>query len=264
MAKVGREPHTPEATKFTAMTDVGANRQQTAPPLVSPTYLMAEGVAVITLDDGKANAISGALLERLHDALDQAEQEARAVVIVGRDGRFSAGFDLAAMTASPESMRSLVTDGARLLMRLYGLALPTVAACTGHALAAGALLLLSCDHRVGAVGSFKIGLNEVGIGMALPLFAIELARERLVATEFGPATLQARIYDPSGAIGAGYLDRVVPPTEVLTTALADAQRLAELRTGAYARTKLATRQGVISRVLTSLDADMATVAGPAD
>ncbi len=245
------------------MTDVAADRQNQA-PLQSPTYQMSDGIAVITLDDGKANAISGVLLERLHEALDQAEQEARAVVIVGREGRFSAGFDLAAMTASPESMRTLVTDGARLLMRLYGLGLPTVAACTGHALAAGALLLLSSDQRVGAVGSFKVGLNEVGIGMALPMFAIELARERLIATEFGPATLQARIYDPSSAVGAGFLDRVVSPSEVLAAALEDAQRLAELRTGAYARTKLTARQGVISRILTSLDADMATVAGPND
>lgn len=246
------------------MTDAAAARQNTPAPPESPTYQLTDGVAVVTLDDGKANAISGTLLEGLHRALDQAESEARAVVIVGREGRFSAGFDLAAMTASPESMRTLVTDGARLLMRLYGLAMPTVAACTGHALAAGALVLLSCDHRVGAEGSFKIGLNEVGIGMALPMFAIELARERLASNEFGPATMQARIYDPAGAVGAGYLDRVVAPAEVLDTALADAQRLAELRTGAYARTKLIARQGVISRILTALDADMATVTGPDD
>jgi len=245
------------------MTDVAANGHNTAPPQ-SPSYQLIDGVAVITLDDGKANAISGELLQRLHGALDSAEEEARAVVIVGREARFSAGFDLAAMTASPERMRTLVTDGARLLMRLYGLALPTVAACTGHALAAGALLLLSSDQRIGAEGAFKIGLNEVGIGMALPMFAIELARERLIATEFGPATLQARIYNPSTAVQAGFLDRVVPPSEVLAAALTDAQRLAELRTGAYARTKNVARQAVISRILTSLDADMATVAGPDD
>lgn len=246
------------------MTDVAAKGQSTPALPQSPTYQMADGVAVITLDDGKANAISSALVQRLHAALDQAEDEARSVVIVGRDGRFSAGFDLAAMTASPESMRALVIDGARLLMRVYGFALPTVAACTGHALAAGALLLLSCDQRVGADGSFKVGLNEVGIGMALPMFAIELARDRLIATEFGPATLQARIYDPSAALHAGYLDRVVAPGEVLEAALAEAQRLGELRSGAYSRTKQVARQGVISRILTSLDADMATVAGPGD
>jgi enoyl-CoA hydratase len=159
-------------------------------------------------------------------------------------------------------MRTLVTDGARLLMRVYGLGLPTVAACTGHALAAGALVLLSCDQRVGAEGPFKIGLNEVGIGMALPMFAIELARDRLMPTEFGPATLQARIYDPASAAGAGYLDRVVAADDVLDAAIADARRLAEIRTGAYARTKSGARQDLISRILTALDADMASVEGP--
>ncbi len=225
-------------------------------------YQLIDGVAVVTIDDGKANAITGQVLEDLHGALTRAEEEARAVVIAGREGRFSAGFDLATMTASVESMRTLVVDGARLLMRLYGLGLPTVAACTGHALAAGALVLLSSDHRVGADGPFKIGLNEVSIGMALPVFAVELARERLAVSEFGPATLQARIYDPAGAVTAGYLDRVVPSDQVLDQALADALRLAELRSGAYARTKSVARQAVISRILTTLDADMATVAAP--
>ena len=98
--------------------------------------------------------------------------------------------------------------------------------------------------------------------MALPLFAVDLARDRLTPTEFGPATLQARIYDPVGAVGAGYLDRVLPPEQVFATALADAQRLAELRTGAYARTKLVARQAIISRILTTLDADMASVGVP--
>jgi enoyl-CoA hydratase len=228
----------------------------------SPIYTLTDGIAVVTLDDGKANAITGDLLTGLHHALDRAEDEARCVVIVGREGRFSAGFDLAAMTASVESMRTLVVDGARLLMRLYGLPLPTVAACTGHALAAGALILLTTDHRVGAAGPFKIGLNEVGIGMALPVFAVELARDRLALTEFGPATMQARIYDPAEAVAAGYLDRILPPEELLDAALVDAHRLAELRTGAYARTKLVARQAMISRILTTLDADMASVGVP--
>lgn len=244
------------------MTDVDAAGRDAAARGDSLAYRLIDGVAIVTLDDGKANAITGPLIEELHRALTRAEEEARAVVIVGREGRFSAGFDLATMTASVESMRTLVVDGARLLMRLYGLRLPTVAACTGHALAAGALLLLSSDQRVGADGPFKIGLNEVGIGMALPAFAVELARERLAVAEVGRATLQAQIYDPAGAVTAGYLDRIVPAEQVLDEALRDAHRLAELRTGAYARTKLVARQAVITRVLTTLDADMASITAP--
>ena len=151
-----------------------------------PTYRREGDVAVVTLDDGKANVISTAVIDALHGHLDRLESEgARALVLVGRPGRFSAGFDLSEMTAGVESMRALVVHGARWLMRLYGLGVPTVAACTGHALAAGALTLLSCDVRVGADVPAKIGLNEVAIGMALPKFAVELARERVPLHELG-------------------------------------------------------------------------------
>jgi enoyl-CoA hydratase len=226
------------------------------------TYRLDDGVAVITLDDGKANAISHQTLAALHGALDQAESEARAVLIAGRPGKFSAGFDLATMTESTEAMRELVIAGARLMMRVYGLGLPTVAACTGHGLAAGALLLLSCDRRIGAEGPAKIGLNEVAIGMALPIFAVELARERLQPAHFTAATIGARVYDPAGAVEAGYLDAVVPDFDLLTTAMADARALGELRTGAYARTKTVARSRVIDEILAGLEADMASVTGP--
>lgn len=221
-----------------------------------------DGVAVVTIDDGKANAISHTLLDELGAALDQAEAEARAVVLAGREGRFSAGFDLGTMTKSVESMRELVVPGARFLMRLYGLPMPTVAACTGHALAAGALMLLACDHRVGAEGSAKIGLNEVAIGMALPVFAVELARHRLQTAELGPATMGARIYDPDGAVAAGYLDATAAPDDVVDAAVAEAHRLGELRTGAYGRTKDVARRAVITHILATLDDDLASLTGP--
>ena len=225
-----------------------------------PTYGREGDVAVVTLDDGKANVISTAVIDALHGHLDRLESEgARALVLVGRPGRFSAGFDLSEMTAGVESMRALVVHGARWLMRLYGLGVPTVAACTGHALAAGALTLLSCDVRVGADVPAKIGLNEVAIGMALPKFAVELARERVPHHELGAATLGARIYDPAGAVAAGYLDRVVPETELLGTALAEAERLAGLRTGAYALTKLNLRQAMIADQLATVQADLDSV-----
>jgi len=226
------------------------------------SYRLDDGVAVITLDDGKANAVSHAILDGLHAALDRAEGEARSVVIVGREGKFSAGFDLAAMTESTESMRALVISGAELLLRLYGLGLPTVAACTGHALAAGGLMLLCCDRRIGAAGPAKIGLNEVAIGMALPIFAVELARERLTGSAFPMATMGAQVYDPEGALAAGYLDVVVDPADVLATAIDEARRLGQLSTGAYARTKLVARTAIITHIRDTLVADMAGVSGP--
>ncbi|MBI2709616.1 MAG: crotonase/enoyl-CoA hydratase family protein [Actinobacteria bacterium] len=224
------------------------------------TFTIQGDVAVVVLDDGKANALSSPVVSALGDALDRAEAEARALVIAGRDGRFSAGFDLAEMTSGADAVRALVGHGGRLLTRLFGLGIPTVAACTGHALAAGAITLLACDRRVGRPGAYKVGLNEVAIGMALPVFAVEMARARLAPTALTTATLGATIYDPQGAVDAGYLDRLAD--DPLAEALAEAEQLAGLRRGAYARTKTALRGEVIERILSTLDADLSQLTAP--
>jgi len=229
----------------------------------SLTYALDDGIAILTFDDGKANAITNGVLAELEDALDQALGDgARAVVIAGRDGRFSAGFDLATMSGAAEGMQRLVMTGARLFARLYTFPLPTVAACTGHAVAGGSILLLSLDHRVGADAPVKIGLNKVSIGIGLPVFAVELARDRLSPNHLGPATMAARIYDPQGAVEAGYLDRIVASDSVVAEAVADARRLGELRTGAYVRTKQLVRGRTVDHILATLDADIASLAGP--
>jgi enoyl-CoA hydratase len=212
-------------------------------------------VAVVSLDDGKANAVSHDLVRRFHEILDDAA-DARAVVIVGRPGRFSAGFDLAVMGQGMEAATELVGAGGRLLMRLFGHPRPVVAACTGHALAAGALLLLSTDTRIGAAGPFKIGLNETAIGMPLPQYAVELARDRLAPTHYTRSAVQAEVYDPEGAVAAGYLDRVVDADSVVAEAVAEGQRLGSFSTGAYAATKTKSRQGIIERTLAGLDEDL--------
>jgi enoyl-CoA hydratase len=231
------------------------------------TTTVEDGVAVVRFDDGKANAVSHAVIDAVHAALDAAEADdsTRAVVLAGRDGMFCAGFHLPTMTESVEAMRSLVGDGARLMARMATCPLPIVAAGTGHALAAGALLLLSCDARVGAHGGekpAKIGLNEVGIGMALPVFAIALAEERLATDHVLPATLHSRIYDPEGAVAAGYLDEVVPPSEVLPVAVERAKALGQIRRSAYAGTKARLRGPVAERMLATLDSDLGTVDVP--
>lgn len=232
-----------------------------APPPVTTT-IGQDGVAVVRLDDGKANAVSHALIDHVHAALDAAERDARAVCLVGRPGRFSAGFDLSVMTAGPDSTRALVRAGGELLMRIYGLGLPTVAAVTGHALAAGALLVLACDTRIGADVPAKIGLNETAIGMGLPRYGVELARDRLTSAAFTAAVLQATIYDPGDAVTAGYLDRVVPETDLYDVSVAEAARLGAFRTGAYALTKSQMRSATIAEVMAGLDADMAGMVPP--
>jgi enoyl-CoA hydratase len=216
-----------------------------------------DGVAVLHLDDGKANAISHEVIGRIHDALDRSLEEAGAVALVGRPGRFSAGFDLSVMTAGDQPMQELVLAGAELLLRIYGHPQPVVAACTGHALAGGALLLLAADTRIGAAGEFRIGLNEVAIGMALPVFAVELARDRIVPTELTAATVQAKEYGPEPAVAAGYLDAVVAADDVASAATAEARRLGEMRRGAIAQTKKRLRTATLQRIRATLDEDVA-------
>jgi enoyl-CoA hydratase len=224
-------------------------------------YRLDGAVAVLTFDDGKANAYSHDALDAIGSGLDQAAGEATAVLLVGRPGRFSAGFDLSVMTAGVEPMRALVTAGAELMVRLFTFPMPVVAACTGHALAAGALVLLSCDRRVGAAGPFKIGLNEVAIGMGLPHFAVELARYRMPPSAFDTVVL-GRTLDPDGAVAAGYLDRVVADDDLVAVATAEAQELAGLSTGAVAHTKRLARQPIADEILSRLAADMAATTGP--
>lgn len=226
------------------------------------TWQIDDGVAVIRLDDGKANAISHAAVDQLHSALDAAEADARAVALLGRDGRFSAGFDLGEMTAGIDRTRALVRAGGELLMRIYGHPQPVVLGVTGHALAAGALLVLAADTRIGAEGAFKIGLNETAIGMGLPRYAAELAQARLAPTHLTRSAVQAEIYDPAGALEAGYLDRLVPAERCTDEAVTEARRLGGLRGGAYRHTKELFRRPVVERVLDGIEADMEAITAP--
>jgi enoyl-CoA hydratase len=226
------------------------------------TYALEDGVAVVRLDDGKVNVVSHRLVEALTEALDRSQQEATAVAIIGRPGKLSAGFDLTEMTAGPDRTRALVTAGGRLLMRMYGHPHPLVIGVTGHALAAGALLLLASDTRIGAEGPSKIGLNETAIGMGLPSFATELAAARLSPAHLTRAAVQAEIYDPAGAVEAGYLDRVVPTDQCEQAAIAEARRLGQLSGSAYRHTKSALRRALIERVLAGLEEDMGSLTSP--
>lgn len=227
----------------------------------SVTTSIEDGVAVVRLDDGKVNALSMDVIGQLHEALDRAQADATAMCILGNAKAFSAGFDLSVMQGGAEEARQLVAAGGHLLMRIYAHPQPTVAAVTGHALAAGALLVLACDTRIGAEGPAKIGLNETAIGLPLPVYAVELARDRLSKRYLTRAALQAEIFSPQGALAAGYLDAVAPADECVPTAVEEGHRLGQLESRAYGHTKQAIRQATVDRVLATLEGDMAAFAG---
>jgi enoyl-CoA hydratase len=225
--------------------------------MASPvTYTLEGTTAIVQMDDGKANALSEAMIEGLLDALARAEKEALAMVLAGRPDRFCAGFDLRVMMSSPDAAKALLTRGSALLMKLYEATLPLVVACTGHALAGGALVLLTGDLRVGAEGAFRIGLNEVSIGMPVPILAMELARDRLQTSELARATLLAQIYAPQEAAKAGYLDLVVQPDAVLARAKEEATRLGSLARPAFMATKARLRGRTITHIRETLEDDM--------
>ncbi len=215
-------------------------------------------VAIIRLDDGKANALSPAVFAALGEALDQAEQAGQAVLLTGRPGRFSAGFDLNVLReGGPGAGRELVTTGARTALRIARFPAPVVIACTGHALAMGGVLLVAADTRIGASGDFKLGFNEVAIGMTTPIFLVELARDRMSKRHFQRALVQSEIYDPEAAVDAGLLDRVVAPETLEREALAETERLAKLPRAAYVRTRARVRGASLERVEATLAQDMA-------
>ena len=224
-----------------------------------------DSVLIVHLDDGKANALSSAIITALIDAIDQAEADDTigAVVLHGRPGRFSAGFDLSVMLSGDfGAVVALVSEGGDLVRRLYGSSVPIVAASTGHALAAGALMLLGCDVRVGADIDCKIGLNEVAIGMVLPNWAITIAQERLSRRHIQLAVATAQVTDSRAAVDAGFLDSVVPEAEVLDAAMAKAQELAALDGRAYAGTVLALRGPVLDRMAAQITADREAGSSP--
>jgi enoyl-CoA hydratase len=195
-----------------------------------------DGVMVTTVDDGKVNALSFDLMAGMRSALATATARGCPLVITGRDGCLSAGFDLAVVNSGDQdSIVALFTEGAELYKAMVTAPVPVIASCTGHALAGGALLLLSADYRIGRNGTYRLGLNEVRIGLALPHFAITLATHRLERRYLTAATMFAEVVSPERAVDMGYLDESVD--DPLSRACALARELAALAPDSFAVTK---------------------------
>jgi enoyl-CoA hydratase len=216
-------------------------------------------VLVADFDDGKANALTHDAIDALDAAIDEAAASARALVIVGREGRFSAGFDLSIMGGTdPVAVRDLLGAGARLGLHVFGCPVPVVLGVTGHALAMGGILTTCGDLRVGAAGSYKIGLNEVAIGMPVPRFGVELCRDRLDPGWFTRCVQHARICDPEEAVAAGFLDEVVPLEDVRDRSIQVAEELlSTISDAAFRGTRPNMRGALIDRIEADLTADLA-------
>ncbi|HET7017116.1 MAG TPA: crotonase/enoyl-CoA hydratase family protein [Streptosporangiaceae bacterium] len=214
------------------------------------------GLAVITVDDGKVNAFTPALLVQLDQLLGELAREGLAVVIAGRPGRFSAGFDLAVLGAGRSQASELVRAGVGVLLRVLTHPRPVVAACGGHAIGMGAFLLVAADYRVGAEGNFRIGLPEVASGIAISSMVFELCRPRLTATALN-RTLRGETVSPAGALADGYLDELADLPGLLDVAVERASAMAANPPAGFEATKAALRGPVVESVRARMEADLA-------
>lgn len=208
-------------------------------------YQLDDGVATLTLSNGKVNAISPDVIAAFNAALDRAEQDRAVVIITGQPGILSGGYDLKVMTAGPQQAMGLVTAGSTLARRLLSHPFPVIVACTGHAVAKGAFLLLSVDYRIGVEGPFSIGLNEVQIGMTMHHAGIELARDRLGKAAFHRSVINGEMFTPTSAVDAGFLDVVVSAEQLREQALATAYQLKKINMLAHRKTKLKVRKALL-------------------
>jgi enoyl-CoA hydratase len=222
------------------------------------TYREDGAVATIALDDGRANALSPAMQADIDEALGRAEAAGLAVLVTGREGRFSGGFDLGVMAGGGQAAADMVVGGFTLARRLLAFPRPVVVACTGHAIAMGAFLLAAADARIGiAGGGHRVQANEVAIGMTLPRSAIAVCRARLTPAALTRALDLATPFDHEEAVAAGFLDQVVPAADLATRAREEAERLAGLDAAAYVGTKALTRAPLLAALDEAIAADRA-------
>jgi len=220
-------------------------------------YQLEDAVATITMDDGKVNALSPLMFTALNAAFDRAAADHAVVVLAGRAGVFSAGFDLPVLRAGGSGAAAMVRAGFELAERVLSFPTPVVVACTGHAIAMGVFLVLSGDYRVGASGPYKITANEVAIGLTMPHAAVEILRQRLAPAHFNRAAILAEHFSPDTAVEAGFLDRIVAPADLGVTADAIARQLTTLDMGAHAATKLRARGQALAALHAGIETDYA-------
>ena len=219
------------------------------------TYSLEDGIATLTLNNGKVNAFSPDLIAALNKGLDQAEAAGAVVILTGQPGILSGGYDLKVMMSGPQAAIDLVASGSTLARRMLAHPQPIIVACPGHAVAKGAFVLLSADYRIGVDGPFSIGLNEVKIGMTMHHVGIAIARDRLTKPVFQRSVINAEIFTPQGAMAAGFLDQVVAPEQLLSTAMEVAQQMKKLNLTAHKNTKRKVRKALLDELATAIELD---------
>ena len=217
--------------------------------------LTSEGdVSIITLNDGKANVFSPEMSKTISSLLDEVPDDKGSLVITGRPGIFSAGFDLKIISSGDASaVSSMIKTGFTLLARVYNFPRPVIAACSGHGVALGAFLLCCADYRIGAKGQFIVQANETRNNMSIPTPILEISKTRISKTHWYRAILNAEAYPIEKAIEPGYLDEVVEAESLMTRAMEVANDLATLGHPHYKITKNLDQKDALKRIHDAID-----------
>lgn len=205
------------------------------------------GVRELRLARPPVNALSPALIALLDRQLDAALAQSRAVVLSGQPGLFTAGLDVRELaTLDHAGVLAFLQQFLAVQRRLAHSPVPVIAALTGHSPAGGTVLALFCDYRVLARGAFRVGLNEVQVGLT-PGDIIFKAFERLVGPRIAADwAMRGLLVDSEAALAAGLVDELAAPEQVITRAVALAQELLALPQGAFAATRRTARSELAS------------------
>ena len=213
-------------------------------------------VMVVTLDDGKANAVGHAFVEAVNEGLDAALADAQAVLLCGRDGVFSAGFDLNVMKRGGARAIGMLGAGYGLPPRVLSHPKPVIVACNGHCLAMGVFLMLSADYVLGTRGDYKISANEVAIGMTMPRVAAAMLKHRLKPSAFQRAVALAQYFDVEAAREAGFFDELVGADELAARARQLAEDYKQLDALAHRLSKRRMRRSLVRKLRFSRPFDL--------
>jgi len=216
------------------------------------TYSLKDGIAQITMDDGKANSMNWKYFEEIGKALDQAENDgAKILVITGRPRYFSGGLDLKQLSMlTANEFEGFVTTFARTMLRVFSFPIPTIAVSTGHAVAGGAMLTFACDRRFAIDGPYRIQMNETALGITLPHWMFLIAKSAIPSRWINQALLHAKAYNPNEAMECGIIDGIAQDADSLAALVKSAsEALLILNLPAYAASKKNLRQTEIEHVL---------------
>ena len=213
------------------------------------TLSQEDEISVITLDDGKANVFSEEMTQAINDCLDKVPTDSGSLIITGRPGMFSAGFDLKVIASGDvPKIKKMSLSGFKLLSRIFSFPRPVVAACSGHGIALGTFLLCCCDYRIGIKGEFLLGANEMKTNMVIPTPILELIKFRISPSHKYRSILGAEMYQLDKAIDAGLMDQVEEAEALMDAAIEKAKDLATMGNPSYTLTKALFIKDVADRI----------------